>query len=65
MLMSLNELGLAASGVVVFGSLVAGLSPERVAECRDAGIELVTSLGGVEVLRREEMWRALMGGDEA
>ena len=65
LLMSLNELGLAAGGVLFLASTLAQLEAARLEECREAAIDLIRSLGGVEVVTREAMWAALARADEA
>ena len=58
-LVVLNELALAAGGVVFFASLLAQLPKQHSLQCRNSGMELIRSLGRLEVMNRKEMWEEL------
>ncbi|MCA1707824.1 MAG: hypothetical protein LC808_32945 [Actinobacteria bacterium] len=64
LLMSLNELGLGVGGVLLLAAMLAGVPSQQIAECREAAMKLIGSLGGVEVLRRETMWATLARAEE-
>jgi len=60
----LNELGLAAGGVSVFGALLA-LSEDHRKSLVSAGADLIRSLGAIDVLNRTAVWSELIEGSTA
>lgn len=64
LLVSLNELALAAGGVLAVAGSLARLSPEIAVECHESGKELIRSLGRVEVVTYEAMWRSFTSSEE-
>lgn len=59
LLMALNELGFAVASVVVFTAVLSDSAKDHRQECKAAGVALLNALGGVEVLRSDEMWGEL------